>query len=67
MQLGKWQSIATAPRRFHWRAVLSIITYLEAHSELDITFGGSGEKCELSAFTDASYAGNVDDRRSVTG
>ncbi|CAN0359798.1 unnamed protein product, partial [Discosporangium mesarthrocarpum] len=56
-----------SPKKVHWRAVLSIIAYLQAHSELGITFGGSGEKCELSASADASYAGNVDNRRSVTG
>ncbi|CAN0472495.1 unnamed protein product, partial [Discosporangium mesarthrocarpum] len=54
------------PKRAHWHAVLSIMRYLNAFPELGVTYGGA-EKCVLSAYADASLAGNLEDRRSVTG
>ncbi|CAN0513507.1 unnamed protein product [Discosporangium mesarthrocarpum] len=67
MQLGKWQSIATAPRRFTGVLYCLLLPIWRPTLNLALLLAVSGEKCELSAFTDAGYAGNVDDRRSVTG
>ncbi|CAN0363693.1 unnamed protein product [Discosporangium mesarthrocarpum] len=54
------------PKRVHWRAVLSIMRYLNAFPLLGVTYGGV-EKCVLSAYTDASFGGNSEGRQSVTG
>ncbi|CAM9746074.1 unnamed protein product [Discosporangium mesarthrocarpum] len=45
------------PKRVHWRAVLSIMRYLNAFPDLGVTYGGV-EKCVLSAYADSSFAGN---------
>ncbi|CAM9442942.1 unnamed protein product [Discosporangium mesarthrocarpum] len=55
-----------APKCEHWIAVLSIVDYLHAYPDLGVTYGGV-QGCVMSAFADASYDGDIDNRRSVTG
>ncbi|CAN0512876.1 unnamed protein product, partial [Discosporangium mesarthrocarpum] len=57
---------SAAPKRVHWNAALSIVAYLQAYPDLGMTYGGVQE-CVISAYADASYAGDGDNRRSVTG
>ncbi|CAM9699724.1 unnamed protein product [Discosporangium mesarthrocarpum] len=45
------------PKRVHWRTVLFIMRYLNTFPDLGVTYGGV-EKCVLSAYADASFAGN---------
>ncbi|CAM9219354.1 unnamed protein product [Discosporangium mesarthrocarpum] len=52
-------------KHVHWCAVLSILAYLSTFPDLGVTCGGF-EKCLLSAYADASLAGNSEDRQSVT-
>ncbi|CAM9608996.1 unnamed protein product, partial [Discosporangium mesarthrocarpum] len=51
----------------HWRAVLSVLGYLNTFPERGITCGGPDAVCELNAYADASYGPYIGDRRSVTG
>ncbi|CAN0022658.1 unnamed protein product, partial [Choristocarpus tenellus] len=55
------------PKVTHWRAVKCILAYLNTCPSVGLRFGGFDTECELSAYADASYAGDWNDRRSVTG
>lgn len=56
----------SAPTIVHWAAVKRILRYLHATSDLGLCFTKSGSSL-LSAFSDADWAGNPDDRRSTGG
>ncbi|CAN0457699.1 unnamed protein product, partial [Discosporangium mesarthrocarpum] len=54
------------PSEQHWTGALQMLSYLYESRTLGITYlRGSG--LELYAFANTSYAGDVDDRRSVSG
>jgi hypothetical protein len=55
----------SAPTTNHWAAVKRILRYLHATSDLGLCITKSGSSF-LSAFSDADWAGNPDDRR-ITG
>src|SRR5438105_13454478 len=55
-----------APRTSHWSAVKRILRYVQG----TIVYGLLIQKsmsCALSAYSDADWAGNLDDRRSTGG
>jgi histone deacetylase 1/2 len=55
-----------APMTSHWTTVKRILRYVSDTSRLGITFQKSRSTL-LSAFTDADWAGDLDDRRSTGG
>jgi histone deacetylase 1/2 len=55
-----------SPTTVHWAAVKRILRYLHATYDLGLRFVKTGSHL-LSAFTDADWAGNPDDRRSNGG
>ena len=58
----------TAPRAFHWKAVLGILEYINGTSEYGIMFQrGTLSSVSLEVFADADYASKATDRRSVSG
>jgi hypothetical protein len=56
----------SAPTTAHWAAVKRILRYLHATSYLGLCITKT-ESSLLSAFSDADWAGNPDDRRSTGG
>jgi hypothetical protein len=55
-----------APTTMHWAAVKRILRYLHATYDLGLCFMKTSSSL-LSAFSDADWAGNPDDRRSTGG
>jgi histone deacetylase 1/2 len=55
-----------APTTEHWTAAKRILRYVKDTSKLGITFTKSSSTF-LSAFSDADWAGSLDDRRSTGG
>jgi histone deacetylase 1/2 len=55
-----------APTTEHWSAVKRILRYIQDTSKIGITFVKSSSTL-LSAFSDADWAGSIDDRRSTGG
>jgi histone deacetylase 1/2 len=55
-----------APTTAHWTAVKRILRYVKSTSQLGITFRKSSSTL-LSAFSDADWAGCIEDRRSTGG
>ncbi|CAN0020119.1 unnamed protein product [Choristocarpus tenellus] len=55
------------PKVTHWRAFKCILAYLNTCPSVGLNFGGYDSECELSAYGDASYAGDWNNRRLVTG
>jgi histone deacetylase 1/2 len=55
-----------APTTAHWTAVKRILRYVKNTSQLGITFRKSSSTL-LSAFSDADWAGCIEDRRSTGG
>jgi hypothetical protein len=56
----------SAPTNVHWGAVKRILCYLHDTIALGLRFTRTGSSL-LSAFSDADWAGNPDDRRSTGG
>ena len=56
----------SAPTTAHWAAVKRILRYVHATSDMGLCITRSGSTL-LSAFSDADWAGNPDDRRSTGG
>ena len=55
-----------APTTTHWTAVKRILRYLQGTLQIGLTFQKSGSTL-LSAFSDADWAGCLDDRRATGG
>jgi histone deacetylase 1/2 len=55
-----------APTTSHWTAVKRILRYIQGTLQLGLTFHRSSSTL-LSAFSDADWAGDLDDRRSTGG
>lgn len=51
----------------HWQAVKRIFRYLAGTVNLGICYKKGNESSELSGYSDADYAGDVETRRSTTG
>jgi len=58
---------ASNPGKQHWLALLKIVSYLLYTKDLVLTLGGSSGGVTLSAYSDADWGGDIDDRRSRTG
>lgn len=56
----------TAPTVDHWVAVKRILRYLHGTITMGLCLTKSNSSL-LSAFSDADWAGNLDDRRSTRG
>jgi hypothetical protein len=56
----------SAPTTTHWAAVKHILRYLHATSDLGLCITKTASSL-ISAFSDADWAGNPDDRRSTGG
>ena len=66
LPLNKVQKIANAPTDRAWKAIVRILSYLNATKDLGITYvRGSG--LDLDLWVDASYADDVVGGRSTTG
>lgn len=50
----------------HFQAVKKVLRYLKGTVDFGILYSRQGKK-ELTAFTDSYYAGDLDDRKSVSG
>ena len=56
------------PKPIHWSMVKRIFRYLKGTTDLAIFFGGvENKELNLKAFADASYASDVNSRKSITG
>ena len=56
----------SAPTTIHWAAVKRILRYLHSTLDMGLCITKTGSSL-LSAFSDADWAGNLDDRRSTGG
>ena len=59
-----------APKPIHWALVKRIFRYLKGTSEFGIVFkreGSQQEERKMKAFADASYASDINTRKSITG
>ena len=55
------------PKRQHWMAVKRILAYLKGTIGNGIQYGGVENAKTLTAYTDANFAANIDDRLSTSG
>jgi hypothetical protein len=56
------------PGRPHWEAAKRIVKYLKGKSNYGLVLGGKGDNAlRLTAYSDASWAEDINDRRSVSG
>jgi hypothetical protein len=59
--------ISERPQAVHCAAVSRIMRYLRGTHDLGIIFGMTNRPNQLTAYCDADYAGDLDDRRSRNG
>lgn len=55
------------PTKTHWSAIKRVFRYLSGTRSFKLTYGGDGTDSELIGFTDADWASNRIDRRSISG
>jgi hypothetical protein len=64
-------AFAANPSQVHWTTVKRIFRYLKGTSNLRLTFGGLPKNLNINdtfgAYSDADFASNPDDRKSVSG
>ena len=51
----------------HWKVVIRVLRYLKTRSDYGITYDGSASEVQATAYADADWGSNIDDRRSVSG
>ncbi|KXJ70053.1 hypothetical protein RP20_CCG025001 [Aedes albopictus] len=62
--MSQYQS---CPTETHWVHLKRILRYVKGTLNLALEFRGNDREAALSAFSDADWANDVNDRRSVTG
>lgn len=55
------------PTQQHWKAAIRVLRYLKSTKSVGIQYGVESKDVKVSAFSDANWASNKDDRRSVSG
>lgn len=55
------------PGREHWLAAKRILKYLKATTNLGMIYGGRFSSCEPICYSDVDFAGDEDERRSMSG
>ncbi|KAJ0390320.1 hypothetical protein ATCC90586_011926 [Pythium insidiosum] len=63
-QLGRF---ASNPGISHWKAAIKVLRYLNTTSDHGLHYSGAMRNNRLTAFSDADWGSNTDDRRSVSG
>ena len=63
--IGVVSRFLSNPGRLHWEAIKWIMKYLRGTSKLKLTFGS--EKLVLVSYTDLDMAGDVNNKRSISG
>ena len=56
----------TQPHYNHWLAAKGVLRYLQGTSNFGVSYSDSFD-VSLTGYTDSDSAGNLDDRRSITG
>lgn len=57
----------SCPTENHWKAALNVLRYLAHTRTRGLVYTGTSAPPTLSAYSDASYAHDIDTRRSTTG
>ena len=58
---------AHKPGNEHWLALLRILSYLQGTKDLKLVLGGRAHTINLSSYSDADWAGDLDRRKSRSG
>ena len=64
--VGVLSKFSADPRPTHWKAVKRVMRYLQGSKEAALTYKPTNDT-SMVGFSDADWAGNLDDRRSTTG
>lgn len=51
----------------HWKSATCVLRYLKTTRIYGITYDGSTSEVQITAYTDADWGSNIDDRRSMSG
>jgi len=67
--IGRLSQHCNAPTIRHWNAVLRVIRYLKGTADYSLKYGiiSPGKGPELQGYSDADYAGDIEDRHSISG
>jgi hypothetical protein len=64
--VSKLAQYSSAPSTSHWAMVKRVLRYVKGTKKLGLLYTASGS-ATLVGYTDADYAGDVDDRKSTSG
>ena len=66
--VGQLTCFNSNPGQAHWEAAKRVLRYLKGVKDHTLELGGAMKGAtELTVYSDADYAGDVDDRRSTSG
>jgi hypothetical protein len=66
--IGQLSQYCNNPTIRHWNAILRVVRYLNSTADYGIEYGAGGSsEHQLQGYSDADYAGDTSDRRSVSG
>ena len=58
---------AESPKKIHWNAIKRILKYIKGTIKHGILFSSRGKDLDLSAYSDADFAGDKNTRKSTSG
>ncbi|XP_052289967.1 secreted RxLR effector protein 161-like [Citrus sinensis] len=64
--VNKLSQFLAAPTVIHWQTCKRLLRYLQSTADFGLQFFNTG-KLTLTAFSDANWGSNLDDRKSVSG
>ena len=67
LQLGFLSQYMSRPSKDHWIGVKRVLRYLKGTLKSGLKFTAHEEEPELFGFSDADWAGDVDNRRTTSG
>ena len=65
--VSKLAQYVECPLQIHWKAAQKVLKYLKATKSFGICYSRYGKTDEIKAYSDADFAGDVDNRKSTSG
>ena len=65
-QLLEFRQFMSDPSKDHWMGVKRVLRHIEGTLAYSLKFSANGHEVDLYGFSDANWAGNVDNQHSTS-